>query len=110
MRKEENTNISRLIDSRRNELIRLCVQHNVRRLELFGSAAKKDFDADRSDLDFLVEFKTLSRGQHADAYFGLLEGLQDLFGRPIDLLMVSALKNRYLIESIRDSKLTLYAA
>jgi hypothetical protein len=110
VKEKNNTNINRLIESKRSELNRLCIQHHVRRLELFGSAAKKGFDPDTSDLDFLVEFKTLSRGQHADAYFGLLEGLEGLFARPIDLLMVSAIKNRFLIESIQNSRLTLYAA
>jgi hypothetical protein len=37
-------------------LRRLCAAHGVLRLELFGSAAREDFDPAGSDFDFLVEF------------------------------------------------------
>ena len=57
----------------------LCRKHSVRRLELFGSAARGDFDVATSDLDFLVEFLPLESGEHFDAYFGLLEDLESLF-------------------------------
>ena len=88
----------------------LCVKHGVAHLELFGSATRDDFDFDTSDLDFLVEFKWLPPGKRADAYFGLLEGLQDLFNREVDLVMVNAIKNPYFLESIAKSRTTLYAA
>ena len=45
------------ISSHREELRELCRRFHVRRLDLFGSAAGDDFDAERSDLDFLVEFE-----------------------------------------------------
>jgi uncharacterized protein len=44
------------ISSHREELRELCRLFHVRRLDLFGSAAADDFDGERSDLDFLVEF------------------------------------------------------
>ncbi|MGH7199429.1 MAG: nucleotidyltransferase family protein [Planctomycetaceae bacterium] len=88
----------------------LCGKHHVRRLELFGSAAREDYDPARSDLDFLVDFLPLQSGQHADAYFGLLEDLQHLFGRPVDLVMSRAIRNRYLRESIDESRTVVYAA
>jgi hypothetical protein len=94
----------------RDELTRLCSAHHVRRLELFGSAAKGGFNSSTSDLDFLVEFEGLKPGQHADAYFGLLEGLESLFQRRIDLVMVSAIKNPYFLENIESSRTLLYAA
>ena len=40
----------------REELRDLCRRFHVRRLEVFGSAARGDFDPARSDIDFLVEF------------------------------------------------------
>jgi len=43
-----------LIRSRLPELKRLCQRLGVQQLDLFGSAARADFDADRSDIDFLV--------------------------------------------------------
>ena len=47
--------------SHREELDELCRRFHVRRLDLFGSAAGDDFDAERSDLDFLVEFEPTPR-------------------------------------------------
>ena len=68
-----------LIRDRQKELEELCRRYRVRRLELFGSAATGESRGQESDLDFLVEFLPLQPGQHADAYFGLLEALEDLF-------------------------------
>ena len=99
-----------VVASKTEELARLCTRFHVRRLELFGSAAGESFSAQASDLDFLVEFEELLPGQYADAYFGLLESLQDLFGRPIDLVMTSAVCNPYFLESIDSSRTVVYAA
>lgn len=67
-----------LIEEKRPELERICCRRQVKRIELFGSATRDDFDPEHSDLDFLVTFKTLAPGQHADSYFGLLEDLEAL--------------------------------
>jgi predicted nucleotidyltransferase len=99
-----------LIQQHRQALVGLCQKHSVLRLELFGSAAAGVFDAQSSDLDFLVEFKSLEPGHAADAYFGLLFDLQTLFGRSIDLLMPNAIKNSYLLQSINQHRELLYAA
>jgi uncharacterized protein len=87
----------------------LCRRHGVVRLELFGSAATGADDPVRSDLDFLVEFEPLPEGKYADAYFGLFEGLEALFHRHIDLVVASAIKNRYFRESVDRTKTLLYA-
>lgn len=90
------------------ELRTLCKQHGVRRLELFGSAA-----TDREqvgDLDFLVEFEDLNPSAYADAYFGLLEDLDRLFGRHVDLVMTSAITNPYFLEDIARNRTTVYGS
>ena len=88
----------------------LCRRFQVRRLELFGSAASGGFNPRSSDLDFLVEFNELRPGEYADSYFGLLEGLQKLFRRKVDLVVTRSIRNPYLLESIQRSKALLYAA
>ena len=99
-----------LVQQRLEELRRLCARFRVRRLELFGSATTARFDPATSDLDFLVEFEDLGRGGYFDAYFGLLESMEDLFAKPVDLVMTRAVKNRYFLESIQSSRTLLYAA
>ena len=100
-----------LIEDNRKALEQLCLKYRVRRLELFGSALMgKNFDTEKSDLDFLVEFLPLTQGEYADAYFGLLESLEKLFDRHVDLVMPRAIKNPYFIESIYMNRKVLYAA
>jgi uncharacterized protein len=88
----------------------LCRQYHVRRLELFGSAATGRFRPDESDFDFLVQFEPVPPGTYANRYFGLLEALQDLLGRPVDLIAAETIENPYLRESIEESKVLVYAA
>jgi len=99
-----------IIESNRAELNRLCARYHVGRLELFGSAAGGRFDPARSDLDFLVEFRDVPLGQHADCYFGLLEALESLFGRRIDLVEAKAIDNPYFLAGIGPEREVLYAA
>ena len=99
-----------LVQDNREAVEQLCRQFRVRRLELFGSAVGETFDPKTSDLDFLVDFEDLKPEGYADTYFGLLEGLQELFKRNVDLVMISAVKNPYFLESIERSRTLLYAA
>jgi hypothetical protein len=102
--------VNHVVEQRRDQIADLCARFKVKRLELFGSAVRADFDARTSDLDFLVEFLPLGPGEYADAYFGLLEGLEDLFARRIDLVMPEAVKNVYFLEAINETREVLYAA
>jgi predicted nucleotidyltransferase len=79
-------------------------------LVLFGSSARDDFDAEASDLDFLVEFEPMAPTEHADSYFGLLEDLEVLFERRIDLLEPEPIDNPYFWQSIERSRKVLYEA
>jgi len=100
-----------LIEKNYEALKSLCVRYRVRRLELFGSALTgNNFDPERSDLDFLVEFLPLKEGEYADAYFGLLEAIEHLFNKDINLVMPGAIKNLYFLESINKNRKVLYAA
>ncbi len=98
------------IEEHRAELAELCRRHHVLRLAVFGSATRDDFDPQRSDLDFLVDFESLPPGSYADAYFGLLESLEHLFDRPVDLVVASAIRNPYFRESVNRTQALLYAA
>ncbi len=89
------------------EIRDLCARFHVRRLELFGSAARGQ-DKSASDFDFLVEYEPLGEGHNADAYFGLLFGLEDLLGKKIDLVMVEAVTNPYFLEEIGPDRQVVY--
>jgi predicted nucleotidyltransferase len=98
------------IDQHRDAVTDLCRRYRVQRLELFGSAVSDRFDSQQSDLDFLVEFLPLAEGTHADAYFGLRDSLESLLERPIDLVMLRAVRNPYFLQAIEPSRTLLYAA
>ena len=88
----------------------LCRKYHVARLELFGSAAKGKFDEAHSDLDFLIDFEPLKPSARADAYFGMLASLQDLFQCDIDLVESAAVTNPYFKQALDADRTVLYAA
>ena len=98
------------IRNQADSLRSLCLDYDVQRLELFGSAATSSQLHDIGDLDFLVEFQPKALETYADNYFGLLEDLQQLFGKPVDLVVGSAVKNPYFLQSIDRTKTLVYEA
>jgi uncharacterized protein len=95
---------------RRTELVHLCQQFGVTRLDVFGSAVSGEFDATKSDVDFLVELDPPAGMSRFDAYFGLKEALEELLGRPVDLVAPGALANPYFAEAVQRTRESLYAA
>ena len=91
-----------------DELSNLCAIYGVKCLELFGSALHDDFDREKSDLDFLVEFGDIHSMGAFDRYFGLKEDLEQLFQRPIDLVEIKAIKNPYFRQAIEQDKVLVY--
>jgi len=98
------------VERHRANLEALCRRFGVRRLELFGSAVTGGFQRETSDLDFLVEFEPPIGPGYADRYFGLLESLEALFGRPVDLVVASAIKNPYFRDTVEKTRELIYAA
>ena len=93
-----------------DELVRLCQRFGVTRLDVFGSAVSGEFNSTRSDVDFLVELNHSEGMSRFDAYFGLKEALEALLGRPVDLVLPSALTNPYLADAVERTREPLYAA
>jgi predicted nucleotidyltransferase len=88
----------------------LCRRYQVRRLAVFGSILRQDFDPQRSDADFLVEFEPLPAAQRMRSYFALREALGALLTRPVDLVEAGAIQNPYILKKINDQQQILYAA
>ena len=99
------------IEKHRQTLAALCQRYGVVRLEVFGSAARgADFDPAKSDADFLVEFDKVSGLSALDQFLGFSEALERIFGRPVDLVEASAVRNPYVRATINRSKELVYAA
>jgi predicted nucleotidyltransferase len=98
-----------LITDHLAEVRALCEKYRVKRLTLFGSAVKGTFDPETSDLDFVVEFFADARlGGFDSDYFRLLENLQTLFGRTVDLVERPAIENPYFVKVLALTERPLY--
>jgi uncharacterized protein len=90
----------------RERISEFCRGHHIRRLALFGSVLRADFNP-TSDVDVLVEFET----DHVPglAFFTMQQELSTLIGRPVDLNTPGFL-SRYFRESVLNEAEPLYVA
>jgi len=90
-------------------LAAVCRKYGVKKMSLFGSAARNELRAD-SDVDLLVEFKESSKATLFD-YVHMQDDLAPLFGnRPIQIAGPEILKNPYRRRTIEPDLKALYAA
>ena len=101
----------RLIEDNRDAVEALCRKYCVAKLEVFGSAADETTHTTCSDVDFLVEFiPGAALGPWMSTYFDLKDELQRLLGRPVDLVMVGALRDPYFIKEVNRTRNLVYAS
>ena len=98
------------ITVKREEIAELCRAHHVRRLAIFGSAVRDDFDPTHSDVDVLVEFENVSVWAYSDNKHGLHDELEKAFGRKVDLLTWKSIQNPCFVRELESSHELLYAA
>jgi uncharacterized protein len=99
-----------MLDAYRDQLRKLCQTFGVRRLELFGSAARGDFDPAQSDYDFFVDFDDQPSAGAFKRYMGLKFGLEDMLGRPVDLVETAAVTNPYFLRHAAANRVEVYRA
>ncbi len=85
-----------------------CKKWKVRELSVFGSALRDDFSAD-SDVDVLVELQP-NHGLNLYDWLDMIEELKSIFGRDVDLVAKSGLKNPFRRKNIIDTAEVIYAA
>jgi hypothetical protein len=85
----------------------LCERYGVERLELFGSAARGEFDPAQSDLDFIVQMKGRREPGYARRFCDFADALEALYGRPLDLLTELMIKNPYFKAEVQKDRMTL---
>ena len=71
-----------LLQSRRDEILRLAAKHGAYNVRIFGSVAREE-DNETSDVDFLI-----NSGPNCTPFFpgGLLVDLENLLGRRVDIV------------------------
>jgi len=82
-----------------------CRAHGIRKLSLFGSVLRGDFDPARSDVDVLAEL--LPTTQPGWDFYGWHEDLTPIIGRKVDLHTPSSL-SQYFRDEVLHEALTVY--
>lgn len=97
-----------LINNNLQKLIALCQKHKVKKLYAFGSILTPRFN-DQSDVDILVDFNNeIDHNNYADNYFDLYNALKNLFGRNVDLVDETSIRNPYFKEELDETKHLIY--
>lgn len=84
-----------------------CNKHHIRKFALFGSILREDFGP-QSDVDVLVEFDP----DHVPglAFIAMQQELAELFGRTVDLVTTSSLRNPFRRQEILATQHVIHAA
>jgi predicted nucleotidyltransferase len=82
-----------------------CKDRGIRRMSLFGSVLREDFDPTRSDVDVLAEFHPEALSRLGLDYFGYGEDLTQIIGARVDLC---SKLNRHIAQSIGNEMLPIY--
>jgi predicted nucleotidyltransferase len=94
----------------RSGITAICQHYRIKRLDVFGSAARaSDFNPVSSDADFLIEFEPEVH-PGLNEFFGVKAALESLLGRGVDLLEPDAVRNPYVLASINRHRESVYAA
>ena len=82
--------VRELVEENRGAIKALACRHRGLSISLFGSVALET-DNDSSDIDFLVQFEP---GSSLFDLLHLQDDLEDLLGRPVDVVSAGGLKTR----------------
>lgn len=100
--------INAVLHEHRRSLAEQCRRFGVRRLEVFGSAARGDFDPAKSDFDFVVSFADRSPGTYADRFLDFADALERLLGRKVDLQTERSIRNPYFRREVDAVRQVIY--
>ncbi len=101
--------MQQFITDRLPQIEDLCRTYQVRRMSIFGSAVRDDFNPDTSDVDVRVEFMPDVKPAHTWGTLHLKDALRAIFEREVDLLY-RPVRNNYLRREIEGSEVTIYEA
>lgn len=102
--------MTKVVEDKLARIRELCAEFRVRRLALYGSAVRDDFDPKRSDIDFVVEFERMDPVDHMRAYFGLAGEFRTLLQADVDLVERAPIRNPFFLRQIEDTQAVVYDA
>jgi predicted nucleotidyltransferase len=96
-----------IVENNIYKLIDLCKLHKVKELYIFGSVLTDKF-SENSDIDLLVQFENIDILEYFDNYMEFKENLENLLGRPVDLLENQAIRNPVFRRVVDRNKKLVY--
>ena len=103
--------IAPLVAEHADEIAELCRRYQVRKLDLFGSAATDQFDPETSDVDFLVTYQPdADLGPWVSRFLEFENALAELLGRPVDLVFDQEFRNPYFRKAVEQSRTPFHEA
>lgn len=99
------------LQENKDTIIEICKKFRVLKLYVFGSALSDEFKLEKSDIDLAVIFDSSIKVENmADHYFGVIEELEKLLDRPVDLITLVSIKNKIFKKELENTMVSLYAA
>ena len=96
------------IEDYKQAIEKICRDLRVKRIDLVGSASRGDFEAEKSDIDVLVEFEGFDR--LFNRYFELKKQLESQLGKQVDVIQEDAVKNPYVRKSLNRDRVRIYGS
>lgn len=88
-----------LLKERRSQILEIAAKHGAFNVRLFGSVARGE-ETPESDIDFLIDYDL----EKISSWFpvGLVQDLQELLGRKVDVITEKGLKPRVRENILKD--------
>jgi uncharacterized protein len=97
-----------IISTYLDEISQILKENKVKQAFAFGSIITPKFNND-SDIDLLISFESnLDPVEYGDNYFNIIERLEALLKRKVDIITDKSLSNPYFIKSINKTKTPIY--
>jgi predicted nucleotidyltransferase len=106
MREARGVSIAELpITIDRERIAEFCRERGIRKLSLFGSVLRDDFDPQRSDVDVLADFEPGALNGVGFRYFAYGEQLAAILGHKVDFC---SRLNKYIEDAVRREAIPIY--
>ncbi len=92
--------LKQLLQEKREEILKIAAKHGAYNVRIFGSVARGE-DDEKSDIDFLIDYDL---GKISPWFpSGLMQDLQLILGRKVDIVTVDGLKERIREKVLQES-------
>jgi predicted nucleotidyltransferase len=97
-----------LINQHIEQITRICSDHNVEQLFIFGSIATGKFN-EQSDVDVLIQFsQQINPEDYFNNYMDFKEKLESVLSREVDIVENQAVRNPIFRKILDRDKILIY--